>query len=60
MLRGSALIAEGQRRLHELANEIDTKKMPAPSFMMIVVAEGDYAYEDTDGTLICPIGCLKP
>lgn len=57
---GSALIAEGQRRLHELANEIDTKKMPAPSFMMIVVAEGDYAYEDTDGTLICPIGCLKP
>jgi len=45
---------------HNLADEIDTKKMPAPSFMMIVVAEGDYAYEDTDGTLICPIGCLKP
>ncbi|MBQ2631000.1 MAG: ATP-binding protein [Kiritimatiellae bacterium] len=57
---GSALIAEGRRRLQDLAGEIDTKKMPVPSFMMIVVAEGDYAYEDTDGTLICPVGCLRP
>ena len=57
---GAALIAEGRRRLHALADEIDTKKMSAPSFMMIVVAEGDYAYEDTDGTLICPISALKP
>ena len=57
---GSALIAEGRAKLHRLANEIDTKKMKNPSFRMIIVAEGDFAYEEPDGTLICPIGCLKP
>ena len=57
---GSALIADGRAKLHRLANEIDTKKMKNPAFRMIVVAEGDFAYEEPDGTLICPVGCLKP
>ena len=57
---GTALIAEGRAKLHRLANEIDTKKMKNPSFRMIIVAEGDFAYDEPDGTLVCPIGCLKP
>ena len=57
---GTSLIAEGRAKLQRLANEIDTKKMKKPAFRMIVVAEGDFAYEEPDGTLICPIGCLKP
>ncbi len=57
---GSKLIAEGKNKLNRLANEIDTKTMRAPSFKMIVVAEGEFAYEEPDGTLICPIGCIGP
>ena len=57
---GEALIADGLKKLNRLASEIDTKTMKEPVFRMIVVAEGEYAYEESDGTLICPIGCLKP
>ena len=57
---GASLIADGRAKLQRLANEIDTRKMKEPAFRMIVVAEGDFAYEEPDGTLICPIGCLKP
>ena len=59
-LGGSNLIAEGRAKLKRLADEIDTKTMREPSFRMIIVADGEFAYEDTDGTLICPIGCLRP
>ena len=57
---GEALIAAGKERLHRLADEIDTKRMREPAFRMIIVAEGEFAYEEPDGTLLCPIGCLKP
>lgn len=57
---GESLIAEGRKKLHRLAGEIDTDRMPEPAFRMIIVAEGEFAYEEPDGTLICPIGCLKP
>ena len=59
-LGGDALISEGREKLKKLEGEIDTKRMKSPSFKMIVVAEGDYAYQANDGTLICPIGCLRP
>ena len=57
---GETLITDGRMKLRRLANEIDTKKMKEPAFRMIIVAEGEFAYEEPDGTLICPIGCLKP
>ena len=59
-LGGEALISEGREKLKKLEGEIDTKRMNAPSFKMIVIAEGDYAYQADDGTLICPVGCLRP
>ena len=59
-LGGEALIADGRAKLNRLAGEIDTKKMKEPAFKMIIVAEGEFAYEEPDGTLICPIGCLGP
>ena len=59
-LGGETLIAEGRAKLRRLADEIDTKNMKEPSFRMVVIADGEYAYEETDGTLICPIGCLRP
>lgn len=58
-LGGQRLIEEGVTNLKKLYEKIDTTKMPAPSFMMIVVGTGDFAYRREDGIYIVPIGCLK-
>ncbi|MDE6381221.1 MAG: DUF4143 domain-containing protein [Muribaculaceae bacterium] len=58
-LGGEKLINEGAANLIELRSRIDTTKMKAPSFEMVLTAVGDYAYRRTDGVLIVPIGCLK-
>lgn len=58
-LGGQKLMEEGAVNLKGLADKIDTTKMPLPSFMMIVVGIGDFAYRREDGIYIVPIGCLK-
>ena len=58
-LGGQKLIEEGAANLKALAAKIDTTRMPAPSFMMIVVGTGDFAYRREDGVFIVPIGCMK-
>ena len=58
-LGGQKLIEEGAVNLKALADKIDTTKMPSPSFMMIVVGTGEFAYRREDGIYIVPIGCLK-
>ena len=58
-LGGDKLINEGAANLIELRNRIDTTKMKAPSFEMVLTAVGDYAYRRTDGVLVVPVGCLK-
>lgn len=58
-LGGQRLIEEGVTNLKKLYEKIDTTKMLAPSFMMIVVGTGDFAYRREDGIYIVPIGCLK-
>ena len=42
-----------------LPNDIDTTKMPAPSFLMVLTAVEPYAYRRKDGIYVVPIGCLK-
>ena len=56
---GDALVAKGVKSLKALSEKIDTTKMPNPSFMMILTADGDFIYRTDDGILVCPIGCLK-
>lgn len=56
---GEDRINEGAANLLTLANNIDTNKMPAPSFMAVVVGIGKYAYKRKDGVYVIPIGCLK-
>lgn len=51
-------IEEGAIHLKELANKIDTTKMKAPSFLMVLTAS-NYAYRREDGVYVVPIGCLK-
>lgn len=58
-LGGDKLIAEGAKSLLTLKSRIDTTKMKAPSFMMVLTAVGDYAYRRTDGVLVVPVGTLK-
>lgn len=58
-LGGQKLIEEGIGNLKLLREKIDTTKMKNPSFMMIVVGTGEYAYKRDDGIYILPIGCLK-
>lgn len=61
-LGGDKLIQEGVSTLTKLAEKIDTDKMSAPSFKMILTAVGSYAYplSDADDVIVVPIGCLKP
>jgi hypothetical protein len=58
-LGGERLIEEGVKNLKTLSDKIDTTKMKAPAFLMIVTGVGDYAYRREDGIYIVPIGCLK-
>lgn len=60
-LGGETLIEEGAKNLTLLAKKIDTNKMYAPSFLMVLTGIGQYAYQrKEDGVFVVPIGCLKP
>ena len=56
---GNDLISEGAESLKKLSATIDTEKMKAPSFMMVLTGIGQYAYKREDGVLVVPIGSLK-
>ena len=58
-LGGERLIEEGAKNLKKLANNLDTTKMKSPSFLMVLVGTGSYAYKRKDGIFVVPIGCLK-
>ena len=58
-LGGDRLIEEGASTLKTLENKIDTIKMKKPSFMMVLIGSGNYAYRREDGVYVVPIGCLK-
>ena len=58
-LGGEENINAGAASMIELAANIDTDKMPAPSFMAVIVGVGKYAYQRKDGVYVIPIGCLK-
>lgn len=59
-LGGENLIEEGAATLKKLESKIDTDRMFAPSFKMVLTAVGQYAYRRPDGVYVVPIGCLKP
>ncbi|MCM1041096.1 MAG: DUF4143 domain-containing protein [Bacteroides sp.] len=59
-LGGKMLIEEGAQSLKRLADKIDTSKMKAPSFLMVLTGLGQYAYQRPDGICVVPAGCLKP
>ncbi len=58
-LGGKDNIEEGVANMLKLSASIDTEKMPAPSFMAVVIGVGSYAYQREDGVFVIPVGCLK-
>ncbi|MFU0571002.1 ATP-binding protein [Gardnerella vaginalis] len=58
-LGGSKLIEEGAKSLKTMKDKIDTDKMNAPSFLMVLTGTGVFAYCRKDGVYVVPIGCLK-
>lgn len=59
-LGGEGLVEDGAANLKSLAERIDTTRMKAPSFMMVLIGTGAYAYRRKDGVYVVPIGCLRP
>lgn len=58
-LGGESLVKEGVKNLQTLASKIDTEKMKAPSFLMVLTGTGHYAIRRDDGVLEVPVCCLR-
>lgn len=43
------MIEDGAKTLMTLSNIIDTSRMKAPAFCMVLTGVGDFAYKRTDG-----------
>lgn len=57
-LGGEEKINEGADNLNRLTNKLDTSKMKAPSFRMVLTAVGSFAYRRPDGILVVPVTAL--
>lgn len=58
-LGGEQNIDEATRTLNKLSSIIDTTRMKAPKFKLVLTAVGKYAYRRDDGIYVVPIGCLR-
>lgn len=58
-LGGDRLISEGVETLKKLSSNIDTTKMKAPAFKMVLIGVGEMAYRRSDGIYIVSLSCLK-
>ena len=56
---GQTAIEHGAKTLKSLRDKIDVEKMKEPSFLMVLCAVGQFAYQREDGVYVVPIGCLK-
>jgi predicted AAA+ superfamily ATPase len=55
---GAGGIEKAAENLIKFSNNIDTEKMPAPSFLMVVTGT-EYAFQMKNGVWVVPVGCLK-
>ena len=58
-LGGDAAIEHGAETLKKLRDKIDTDKMKAPAFLMVLTGTSKYAFRREDGVYVVPIGCLR-
>lgn len=57
-LGGEAAIEEGAASLKALADKVDTSRMRAPSFSMVLTGTGEFSYPREDGVLVVPVRAL--
>ena len=57
-LGGEDLVSQGADSLSKLSGLIDTTKMPAPSFRMVLTANSTYSLVRPDGVLVVPLPLL--
>ncbi len=57
-LGGSQLIDAGAKSLKAVAAAIDTSRMPASSFLMVLTGMGTYSYPREDGVMVVPARSL--
>lgn len=57
---GKEGIEHGAKTLQKLVSKIDVEKMGKPSFLMVLVGVGTYAYRREDDVLVVPISTLGP
>ena len=56
---GKTLIEEGAAKMASIMKRLSPDKMRKPSFCMVLVASGEYAYRrKDDGVIVCPITLL--
>lgn len=48
------------RHTRLLAAKLAPSTLPTPSFLMLLVADGNIAYRRPDGIIVCPLSALKP
>lgn len=58
-LGGDVAIEHGAETLKKLRDKIDTDKMNAPAFLMVLTGTSQYAFQRKDGVYVVPIGCLR-
>lgn len=58
-LGGDVAIEHGAETLKKLRDKIDTDKMKAPAFLMVLTGTSKYAFQREDGVYVVPIGCLR-
>ena len=58
-LGGDDSIEHGAKTLRTLRDKIDTDKMTEPTFMMVLVGKGKYAYRREDEVYVVPIRSLR-
>ena len=55
---GGSEIDDAAENLLLLKSKIDTDRMKAPSFLMVITGT-EFAYKRADGVYVAPLGCLK-
>ncbi|MCL2504115.1 MAG: hypothetical protein FWE94_05920 [Coriobacteriia bacterium] len=55
---GAGEIEDALEKLARVAKAVDTGKMNAPSFLM-VLTRTEYALQMENGVYVVPLGCLK-
>ncbi len=58
-LGGDRLVEEGAQTLIRLEKKIDTTRMKAPAFLMVLTGTGRYAFRREDGVFVVPVSCLR-